>query len=101
MNARSSITVEANVVLDSIDPRLYGQNIEHMGRQVLGGLIAEPGSKAPQDSRGFRLDVLESIKNLNPPLLRWPGGVSRIRITGRTGSALIGQRFRIGCGAGF
>ena len=74
MNARSSIKVKANVVLDSIDPRIYGQNIEHMGRQVLGGLVAESGSKAPQDSRGFRLDVLESIKNLNPPLLRWPGG---------------------------
>ncbi len=71
---RSSIKIEANVVLDSIDPRIYGQNIEHMGRQVLGGLVAEPGSKAPQDSRGFRLDVLESIKNLNPTLLRWPGG---------------------------
>lgn len=74
MNAPCSIKVEANVVLDSIDPRIYGQNIEHMGRQVLGGLVAEPGSKAPQDSRGFRLDVLESVKNLNPTLLRWPGG---------------------------
>jgi alpha-N-arabinofuranosidase len=73
-NLRSSIRVKANVVLDSIDPRIYGQNIEHMGRQVLGGLVAEPGSKAPQDGRGFRLDVLEAIKNLNPPLLRWPGG---------------------------
>jgi alpha-L-arabinofuranosidase len=73
-NLRSSIKVKANIVLDSIDPRIYGQNIEHMGRQVLGGLVAEPGSKAPQDSRGFRLDVLEAIRNLNPPLLRWPGG---------------------------
>src|SRR5512136_2634317 len=74
MNHRSSIRVKANIVLDSIDPRIYGQNIEHMGRQVLGGLVAESGSKAPQDSRGFRLDVLEAIVNLNPPLLRWPGG---------------------------
>jgi alpha-L-arabinofuranosidase len=73
-NVRCSIKVKANIVLDSIDPRIYGQNIEHMGRQVLGGLVAEPGSRAPQDGRGFRLDVLEAIKNLNPPLLRWPGG---------------------------
>jgi alpha-N-arabinofuranosidase len=73
-NLRCSIRVKANDVLDLIDPRIYGQNIEHMGRQVLGGLVAEPGSKAPQDSRGFRLDVSEAIKNLNPPLLRWPGG---------------------------
>lgn len=74
MNLPSSIKVKANVLLDPIDPRIYGQNIEHMGRQVLGGLAAESGSKAPQDSRGFRLDVLEAIKNLHPPLLRWPGG---------------------------
>ncbi|MCU0502278.1 MAG: hypothetical protein MUC51_11025 [Anaerolineae bacterium] len=73
-NPLSSIRVKANIVLDAIDPRIYGQNIEHMGRQVTGGLVADPGSKAPQDSRGFRLDVLEAIKNLNPPLLRWPGG---------------------------
>jgi len=74
MNPPSSIRVKANIVLDAIDPRIHGQNIEHMGRQVLGGLVAEPGSRAPQDSRGFRLDVLEAIKSLNPPLLRWPGG---------------------------
>lgn len=73
-NLRSSIRVRANTVLDTIDPRIYGQNIEHMGRQVLGGLVAESGSRAPQDSRGFRLDVLDAIKELNPPLLRWPGG---------------------------
>lgn len=74
MKKASSIKVKANITLDSIDPRIYGQNIEHMGRQVLGGLLAESGSNAPQDSHGFRLDVLEAIKDLQPPLLRWPGG---------------------------
>lgn len=71
---RSTIKVKADDILDSIDPRIYGQNIEHMGRQVLGGLVAEPGSRAPLDGRGFRLDVLESVKALSPSLLRWPGG---------------------------
>jgi alpha-N-arabinofuranosidase len=70
----STIFVQADAVLDPIDPRIYGQNIEHMGRQVLGGLVAEPGSTAPHDERGFRLDVLEAIRNLRPSLLRWPGG---------------------------
>jgi alpha-L-arabinofuranosidase len=73
-NLKSSIKVKANILLDAIDPRIYGQNIEHMGRQVRGGLTAEAGSRAPQDARGFRLDVLEAIKDLHPPLLRWPGG---------------------------
>jgi alpha-N-arabinofuranosidase len=70
----STIRVQADAPLDAIDPRMYGQNIEHMGRQVLGGLVAEPGSAAPQDERGFRRDVRESILDLRPALLRWPGG---------------------------
>jgi alpha-N-arabinofuranosidase len=70
----STILVQADTVLDSVDPRIYGQNIEHMGRQVLGGLVAEPGSTAPRDERGFRTDVQESILDLRPTLLRWPGG---------------------------
>jgi alpha-N-arabinofuranosidase len=72
--SESTIRIRADEVLDSIDPRIYGQNIEHMGRQVLGGLAAEAGSRAPQDDRGFRLDVLDAIKDLGPTLLRWPGG---------------------------
>jgi alpha-N-arabinofuranosidase len=74
IHPRSSITVKADEVLDHIDLRIYGQNIEHMGRQVLGGLVAEPGSLAPQDGGGFRLDVRDSIRELGPSLLRWPGG---------------------------
>ena len=70
----STLFVQADAVLDPIDPRIYGQNIEHMGRQVLGGLVAESGSTAPHDGRGFRLDALEAIRNLRPTLLRWPGG---------------------------
>jgi alpha-N-arabinofuranosidase len=70
----STIRVQADAVLDSLDPRICGQNIEHMGRQVLGGLVAEPGSTAPRDDREFRRDVRESILDLRPALLRWPGG---------------------------
>jgi alpha-L-arabinofuranosidase len=40
----SAISIRADVVLDPIDPRIHGQNIEHMGRQVLGDLVAETGS---------------------------------------------------------
>lgn len=70
----STIRVRADAVLDAVDPRIYGQNIEHMGRQVLGGLVAEPGTAAARDDRGFRRDVREAILELRPSLLRWPGG---------------------------
>ena len=51
---------------------LYGQFIEHLGRCVDGG-IYDPGSPR-SDERGFRTDVLELVRELNVPLLRFPGG---------------------------
>lgn len=53
-------------------PRLYGQFIEHLGRCINGGLF-DPGSRLA-DTNGFRTDVLEKVRGLNPPLVRWPGG---------------------------
>jgi len=68
----------ARVVIDSsrkvadLDRRLFGSFIEHLGRAVYGG-IYEPGSKFA-DSNGFRKDVLEEIRNLSVPIIRYPGG---------------------------
>lgn len=55
-----------------IDPRIYGSFIEHLGRAVYGG-IYEPGHPAA-DENGFRTDVNALIKELNVPLVRYPGG---------------------------
>ena len=38
-----------------------------------GGVWVGPDSKIP-NVRGFRLDVLEAVKAIKPPLVRWPGG---------------------------
>jgi alpha-N-arabinofuranosidase len=68
----------ARVILDkdfrigAIDPRLYGGFIEHLGRTVYGG-IYEPGH-ATADELGFRGDVLELVRELGVPLVRYPGG---------------------------
>ena len=68
----------AKVILDKdyrigkIDDRLYGSFIEHLGRAVYGG-IYEPGH--PQaDGDGFRKDVLELVRELRVPIVRYPGG---------------------------
>ncbi|MGX7350498.1 arabinosylfuranosidase ArfA [Enterococcus canis] len=58
--------------LSSIDTRLYGSFVEHMGRAVYGG-IYDPDHPM-SDSDGFRDDVKELIKELNVPLIRYPGG---------------------------
>jgi alpha-N-arabinofuranosidase len=56
----------------SLDRKVLGSFVEHLGRSVYGG-IYEPGSKLA-DSNGFRKDVLEEIKKLGVPIIRYPGG---------------------------
>jgi alpha-N-arabinofuranosidase len=70
INAR--ISLERDLVRASVDPRLFGSFIEHLGRAVYGG-IYEPGhpSSGPE---GFRGDVLELVRELRVPLIRYPGG---------------------------
>lgn len=70
MNAK--ITVDKNRVVSRIDDRLYGSFIEHLGRAVYGG-IYEPTHETADDM-GFRRDVLEAVKKLNVPIVRYPGG---------------------------
>lgn len=55
-----------------VDPRLYGSFIEHLGRAVYGG-IYEPDHPTADDM-GFRGDVLELVRELGTPIVRYPGG---------------------------
>ncbi|HEU4617321.1 MAG TPA: alpha-L-arabinofuranosidase C-terminal domain-containing protein [Gammaproteobacteria bacterium] len=55
-----------------IDPKLWGNFIEHLGRCIDGGVFQE-GSKL-SDASGYRRDVLEAAQGLGVSLLRWPGG---------------------------
>lgn len=54
------------------DQRIFGHFIEHFHTQIYGGLY-EPGSRLADD-RGFRMDVIEALKELKTPIMRWPGG---------------------------
>ena len=70
--------MRARVILDrefrvgDVDRRLFGSFIEHLGRAVYGGIF-EPGH--PQaDADGFRGDVLDLVRELGVPLVRYPGG---------------------------
>lgn len=55
-----------------IDERIYGSFIEHLGRAVYGGIFEPDHPCADED--GFRTDVIEEIKKLNVPIVRYPGG---------------------------
>lgn len=54
------------------DPMIFGQFIEHFHREVYGG-IYDPNSKL-SDAQGFRTDVIEALKEIKVPVVRWPGG---------------------------
>ena len=70
--ARARIKIDTERVIGDIDPKIYGNFIEHLGRCIEGGIFDE-GSPL-SDSDGFRRDVLDAAKKLNVTLLRWPGG---------------------------
>ncbi|MBQ3150275.1 MAG: alpha-N-arabinofuranosidase [Clostridia bacterium] len=69
---KAKITFNKNFVIDKIDNRLYGSFIEHLGRAVYGG-IYEPLHETADD-KGFRKDVLELVKEIDVPIVRYPGG---------------------------
>ncbi len=69
---KASIYSDKHFSVGQIDPRIYGSFIEHLGRAVYGG-IYEPGH-ATADDMGFRGDVMELVKKLNVPIVRYPGG---------------------------
>ncbi len=69
---KASLILDKNYVIGSVDKRLYGSFIEHLGRAVYGG-IYEPGHPEA-DEQGFRRDVLSLVKRLNVPVVRYPGG---------------------------
>ena len=55
-----------------VDPRIFGGFLEHLGRAVYGGVF-DPANRR-SDSDGFRQDVLEAIRPMRMPVVRYPGG---------------------------
>jgi alpha-N-arabinofuranosidase len=70
LNAR--ISLDHEFIRARIDDRLFGSFIEHLGRAIYGG-IYEPGHPK-SDEEGFRTDVLELVRELRVPIIRYPGG---------------------------
>jgi alpha-L-arabinofuranosidase len=57
-----------------IDKHIYGHFAEHLGRCIYGGFyVGEKNTTIPH-TQGVRNDVVEALKKLKVPNLRWPGG---------------------------
>jgi len=72
MTQTAQITLHPELQIGTVDPRLYGSFIEHLGRAVYGGIYETGHPSADED--GFRRDVLKLVKDLNVPIVRYPGG---------------------------
>ncbi len=56
-----------------IEPEIYGHFSEHLGRCIYEGIYVGENSEIP-NVNGMRTDVVEALKELKIPMLRWPGG---------------------------
>lgn len=69
---KGMLRIDPHYTLATVDNRLYGSFIEHLGRAVYGG-IYQPDSSF-SDEEGFNREVIRLVKNLHVPLVRYPGG---------------------------
>ncbi|WP_068675094.1 alpha-N-arabinofuranosidase [Oceanobacillus sp. Castelsardo] len=69
----NKITINTDIVEGKINKNIYGHFAEHLGRGIYEGLWVGEDSSIP-NTNGIRNDVLEALKKLDIPVLRWPGG---------------------------
>ena len=69
---KGKTTIHREFSIGKTDKRIFGSFIEHLGRAVYTG-IYEPGHKQA-DTKGFRKDVIDLVKELDVPIIRYPGG---------------------------
>lgn len=72
-NAQNRITLNADMGRDTIHPHIYGHFAEHLGSCIYGGIYVGENTKIPNQN-GIRLDLIQALKELKVPQLRWPGG---------------------------
>jgi alpha-N-arabinofuranosidase len=71
--------IDATVAVDPartgpiIEREVHGQFLEHLGRATYDGVWVGPNSSIP-NTNGYRTDVLQALKRISVPVVRWPGG---------------------------
>ncbi len=69
----AKLYINPNRKMGHINPELQGHFSEHLGRCIYEGLYVGKGSDIP-NVNGMRTDVVEALKEMKIPVLRWPGG---------------------------
>lgn len=74
LSAQNRIVINADLGKDTISRHIYGHFSEHLGRCIYGGFyVGEDNTLIPHQG-GVRTDVIEALRALKIPNLRWPGG---------------------------
>ena len=69
----NQIIVNAKAEKSTISRMIYGHFAEHLGRCIYDGFYVGKDSKIP-NINGMRTDIIEALKRIKIPCLRWPGG---------------------------
>jgi alpha-L-arabinofuranosidase len=69
---KAKISIGKEFKIGEVDKRIFGSFVEQWGRSVYGG-IYEPGHPSANE-KGFRQDVIDLVKELQVPIVRYPGG---------------------------
>lgn len=69
---QANLHIDPHFTVADVDNRLFSSFIEHLGRAVYDGIYCPEHPSA--NAAGFRQDLLELIRPLNIPLIRYPGG---------------------------
>ena len=69
----ATVSIRTDNATQKIHKEIYGQFAEHLGTCIYGGLWVGPESPIP-NTQGYRNDVLQALRDLQVPVLRWPGG---------------------------
>ncbi len=73
IQAQNRLVIEADRGKSIINRHIYGHFSEHLGRCIYGGYWVGEDSSIP-NTRGIRNDVVQALKDISIPNLRWPGG---------------------------
>ena len=73
MAQKAHISINPADTIGRINPNIYGHFAEHLGRCIDDGIWVGEQSSIP-NTHGFRNDVIEALRKIKPPVVRWPGG---------------------------
>jgi alpha-L-arabinofuranosidase len=72
--AQNRVVLNTSKAKDTINKNIYGHFAEHLGRCIYDGFYVGEGNTKIKNKDGIRLDIVDALKKLKAPVLRWPGG---------------------------